>query len=219
VFRRSDEYNADLVSGAEEQLLATRLVNMWSADTHFALDQLERLNASDSSGMFLGRLDLQRVGLFGHSLGGATTLQFCHDDPRCKAGIDVDGAPLGSVIAEGVKQPFLFLMGDHQFEPDSETRPILANIRSIYNRIPADHRFWIHLHGANHFLFSDDGAMLKSPPVMRGLRALGIVGLDGRRQIAVTEHYISTFFDAYLKGAPASALKSQEGFPEVEYVH
>jgi hypothetical protein len=37
---------------------------------------------------------------------------------------------------------------------------------------------------------------------MRALRTLGIMRLDGRRQIAVTAHYISTFFDVYLKGAP-----------------
>ena len=82
----------------------------------FALDQLERLNTSDPSGRFLGRLDMQRVGVFGHSLGGATALQFCHDDSRCKAGIDVDGAPLGNVIAEGVTQPFMFLLSDHSGE-------------------------------------------------------------------------------------------------------
>jgi len=37
-------------------------------------------------------------------------------------------------------------------------------------------------------------------------------------QIAVTTHYISTFFDVYLKGASASELKSQPEYPEIEYV-
>ena len=46
----------------------------------------------------------------------------------------------------------------------------------------------------------------------------GIVRLDGRRQVAVTAHYIGTFFDVYLKGAPASELQSQPGYPEVEYI-
>ena len=36
----------------------------------FALDRLERLNASDPSGRFTGRLDMDRVGVLGHSLGG-----------------------------------------------------------------------------------------------------------------------------------------------------
>ena len=58
----------------------------------------------------------------------------------------------------------------------------------------------ITIRGAGHYMFSDDGAMLKSPLVMRVMRSLGIVHLDGRRQVAVTEYYISAFFDVYLKG-------------------
>jgi hypothetical protein len=66
-------------------------------------------------------------------------------------------------------------------------------------------------------LFSDDGAMLKSPLAMRVIWTLGIVRLDGRRQLAVTRHYISTFLDVYLKGALASELRTQPGYPEIEY--
>jgi predicted dienelactone hydrolase len=219
VIARAPQNNADLVSGSRQEHLANKLVQAWSADMGFALDQLERLNTSDPSGPFLGRLDMQRVGVFGHSLGGATALQFCHDDSRCKAGIDVDGAPLGSVIGEGVTQPFMFLLSDHESEPDAETRPVKANIHSIYDRLPSDRRLLIMIRGASHYMFSDDGAMLKSPLVMRVMRTLGIVRLDGRRQVAVTAHYISTFFDVYLQGAPASKLQNQPEYPEIEYVH
>src|SRR5438445_11803055 len=113
VIARSPKNNAELVSGQEKVDLANKLVQAWSSDMGFAVDQLERLNASDVSGRFLGRLEMQRLGVFGHSLGGAEALQFCHDDSRCKAGIDVDGAPFGSVVREGFSQPFMFLMSDH----------------------------------------------------------------------------------------------------------
>jgi predicted dienelactone hydrolase len=223
VIARAPENNADLVSGSEQEHLANKLVQAWSTDMGFALDQLERLNASDPSGRFLGRLDMQRVGVFGHSLGGATALQFCHDVSRCKAGIDVDGAPLGNVIAEGVTQPFMFLLSDHRGESaDAQTpeaiRQAGANIHSIYDRLPSDRRLMVMIRGAGHYTFSDNGAMLKSPLVMRVLHTLGFVRLDGRRQIAVTAHYISTFFDVYLQGAPTSKLQSQPEYPEVEYV-
>jgi predicted dienelactone hydrolase len=170
----------------------------------------------------VGRLDVLRVGMFGHSLGGSTALLFCHDDSRCKAGINVDGAPLGNVIAEGVTQPFMFLLSDHSGETtDAETpeaiRQAGANIRSIYDRLPSDRRLEIVIQGANHYMFSD-GAMLKSPLVMRALRTLGIIRLDGRRQVAMTARCISTFFDVYLKGAPASELKSLAEYPEIEIV-
>lgn len=219
VIARAPQNDADLVSGPQQEHLASKLVQAWSADMGFALDQLERLNKSDPSGRFLGRLDLQRVGVFGHSLGGATALQFCHDDSRCKAGIDVDGAPLGSIVGEGVTQPFMFLLSDHKNEPDAETRQVEANIRSIYDRLPSNRRLQIMIPGASHFRFSDDGAILKSPFVMRVLQILGIVHLDGHRQVAVTAHYIGTFFDVYLQGAPASKLQRQPEYPEIEYIH
>jgi predicted dienelactone hydrolase len=218
VITRASQNNADLVSGPQQEKLATKLVQAWTSDLGLALDQLARLNASDPSGKFQGRLDLQRVGVFGHSLGGATALQFCHDDARCKAGVDVDGAPLGNVIGQGVTQPFLFLLSDHQSESAAEIRQVQANIRSIYDRLPRDRRLQITIRGASHFRFSDDGAMLKIPMVMGALRTLGIVRLDGRRQIAVTAHCLSTFFDVYLKGAPASNLRNQPECPEIAYV-
>src|SRR6202030_1415287 len=73
---RAPQNNADLVEGPAQEQLAVKLVEAWSADMSFALDQLERLDASDPAGKFSGRLDLDRVGVFGHSLGGATALQF-----------------------------------------------------------------------------------------------------------------------------------------------
>jgi predicted dienelactone hydrolase len=70
------------------------------ADTAFVLDRLGRLNAGNPPGKFTDRLDLTQVGVFGHSLGGATAAQFCHDDPRCKAGIDIDGAPAAAAFSQ-----------------------------------------------------------------------------------------------------------------------
>jgi len=223
VIVRAPQNNADLVNGPAQEQLANKLLQAWSADMGFALGQIERLNASDPSGRFQGRLDMQRVGVFGHSLGGATALQFCHDDSRCKAGIDVDGAPLGSVVADGATQPFMFLLSDHKGESDAgqpeAIRQAEVNIHSIYDRLPSDRRLMITIRGAGHYMFSDDGAMLKSPFVMRVLRTVGVVRLDGRRQVALTAHYISTFFDVYLKGAAASELRSRAEYPEIEYIH
>jgi len=117
----------------------------------------------------------------------------------------------------------MFLLSDHRGESDAgqpaAIRRAGANIHSIYDRLPNDRRLMIMIRGASHYLFSDNGAMLKSPLVMRGLRTVSVVRLDGRRQVALTAHYISAFFDVYLKGAPPSELKSRPEYPEIEYVH
>lgn len=213
VIRRTPQNNLDLLGGDSQAQMAVKLARAWSADTSFALDELAHLNDSDPSGRFTGRLDLQHVGVFGHSLGGATALEFCHDDLRCKAGIDIDGLPLGAVIKDGVTQPFLFLLSDHSREPESESSPVMSNFRSIYNRLPGDRRLWITIRGADHYGFSDD---TKNQVVMFILRTVGH-RITGRRQIAISEHFIDTFFDVYLKGAPLSELQNGAAYPEVEY--
>ena len=218
VMERSPENNLDLVDGEELVDLATKLTNTWSADMGFALDQLERLNGSDPSGKFTGRLDMQHVGAFGHSIGGAQALQFCHDNSRCKASIDVDGLPFGSVVREGLSQPVMFLLSDHSGESGSESREAAANFGALFNRLPSDRWTELIIRGANHFMFSDD-AILRSPPLMRVLRIANVVKIDGARQVAVAEHFIRTFFDVHLKGAPASELRAQAEYPEVQFLH
>src|SRR6266481_2493280 len=185
VMRRKSENNPELCEGQEQAQLArcvNRVMTAWIADIGFVLDRLERMNASDASGKFTGRLDMSRVGVFGHSFGGATAAQFCHDDSRCKAGIDLDGQPFGSVIQEGLHQPFLILLSDHGRESDPEGAQIMANIQSIYDRLPPDGRLLIAIRGANHFTFSDDGGLMKSGVVRAVLRMLGMLAIDGRRQ-------------------------------------
>lgn len=211
---RTAQNNVDLFSGDQQKQLGIKLVQAWSSDISFALDQLKQLNASDPSNRFTGRLNLERIGVFGHSLGGATALQFCHDDTRCIAGADVDGAPLGSVVTDGVKQPFLFLVSDHSREPQAETAPVMADLHAIYDRLPADRRLWIGLRGAGHFGFAD----LTVLP-MEIVHLLHIVPMRDKRQVEIARDCLRTFFDVYLKGAPASELESLARYQEVEYSH
>ena len=210
VFTRTPENNPEIASSDR----IDKIFAAWTADIGFVLDRLEQLNAS---GKFAGRLDLTRVGVFGHSFGGAQALQFCRDDSRCKAGIDIDGAPIGSVIKTGVQTPFMFLLSDHgDFSSAAEDRQIMVNIQSIYDRLPPDGRLRIMIRGANHFTFSDDGALVKSRLVRGLLRMFGKLGIDGRRQLAVTAYCVRTFFDAYLENGKASRLNlSSPQYPEI----
>ncbi len=215
---RTPENNPELYEGQPGAGRLNKLLSAWTADIGFVLDRLERLNVSDPSGKFTGRLDMTRVGIFGHSFGGAQAAQFCSQDSRCKAGIDVDGRPLGSVVRVGLHQPFMFLLSDHG-SSDPESRQIEADIQSIYDRLPADGRLRITIRGANHFTFTDDGALLKSH-VMRGvLRLFGKLGIDGRRQLEVTTYCVRNFFDAYLKGQNVSQLDiSSPLYPEIQVI-
>ncbi len=93
----------------------------------------------------------------------------------------------------------------------------MADIQSIYDHLPANGRFLVKIRGANHFTFSDDGAILKSQIVRGLLRVFGQLGINGRRQIAVTTYCVHSFFDAYLKDASVSRPRiSSPLYPEIE---
>jgi predicted dienelactone hydrolase len=220
VMRRTPENNPELCAEkeqAQQDVCMEKLLKAWTADIGYVLDRLERLNSSDASGKFAGRLDMARVGVFGHSLGGATAAQFCSQDSRCKAGIDVDGSLHGSVVQAGIHKPFMFLLSDWGTPSDSVSRQILDNIRSVYDRLPADRRLHLAIRGANHFTFSDDGALMKSRVVRRVLRLFGNLAIEGPRQLEVTSYCLHSFFDAYLKEAGVSRLAiSSPRYPEIQ---
>jgi hypothetical protein len=211
----SNAYNVENANGNLADPVIGKLLAMWTSDAAFIVGQLQRLN-DESSGKFAGRLDMQHLGMFGHSFGGATALQFCHEDARCQAALDLDGIPFGSVVREGLAKPGMFLLSDHSREmADPASHQILAAIQSIYDRLPHG-RWYVVIRTANHFSFSDQ-ILLNSPAAISLLRLRGLGGLSGRRGLAISADYVHTFFDVYLKGTPAASLTSLPGnYPEVQ---
>jgi predicted dienelactone hydrolase len=213
---RNTQSDFDSMPYAVAEKAATQAMGVWVEDVKFVLQRLKELNLNDPSGRFIGRLDLQRVGIVGHSLGGATAAQFCHDDPRCKAGIDIDGIPFGTVVQESLHQPFFFILSDHRKELRPEAPIVAGKMESIYRKLPADTRWQVMIDGANHFSFSDQ-MFTKSPVMMLALQTIGVTGtLEKRRGIEIADSCVRTFFDVYLKGALTGQLRNLASqYPEV----
>jgi dienelactone hydrolase len=81
-----------------------------AADLAFLADRLSDLGGDD---MFAGRLDLHRLAAAGHSFGGAASLQWCRDDPRCTAAVNLDGALWSEVGRLGLPRPVLQVLAPH----------------------------------------------------------------------------------------------------------
>jgi dienelactone hydrolase len=58
-------------------------------------------------------IDLDRLGAFGHSLGGNAALEFCRTDERCRAAVNLDGANWTEVGRAGLPKPALILACEH----------------------------------------------------------------------------------------------------------
>ncbi|MGZ8541179.1 MAG: hypothetical protein ACXWV6_11060, partial [Chitinophagaceae bacterium] len=63
------------------------ILNTWIEDTIYALDHLSELNEADP--VLAGAFDLDHVGAFGHSFGGATAANVSLVDDRVLASINM----------------------------------------------------------------------------------------------------------------------------------
>jgi len=217
VMERNAQSDFDSMPYAAAEKAATQAMSAWVMDVKFVLDRLMKLNLDDPTGRFKGRLNMEKIGVVGHSLGGATAAQFCHDDARCKAGIDIDGIPFGSVVQESLHQPFFFILSDHRRERGSEPRIVEGKMMSIYRKLPPDKRWQVMIEGANHFTFSDQ-MFTKIPVLITALRTIGVFGsLEKRRGLAIADDCVHSFFDMYLKNASADQLKALPvRYPEIQ---
>lgn len=202
----------DAASPAASRRLLNHLIEIWSGDDTFLMDQVATLNRSDPARRFSGRMNLQAIGVLGHSFGGATAAQVCAHDARCKAGVDLDGYPYGDVVQRGLRQPFMFIWSEPPDPHDAAWQQAVSDTRTIYERLP--HGYQLTLTGARHFNFADFAVLYA--PIIKLSDGLGQI--DGRRGLAITTTYVAAFFDRYLKGEPAPILDGPAPtFPEVQF--
>lgn len=67
-----------------------QFINIRKEDVLFLLDELEVLNSKDE--FVMDRLDLNRIGIIGHSFGGAAVFKAASEDTRIKAVVMLDGS-------------------------------------------------------------------------------------------------------------------------------
>lgn len=177
------------------EVLSDVLLPVRVADTRFVLNRLTDIatGTATTETVDLARsLDPTRVGMFGHSLGGSTTAQAMHDDPRIRAGVNLDGPLLGSVIADGLDRPLLMLGNDNPRWLNRENwEPFWPSNSGV--KIP------LRLSGTEHMSFNDVGLILPQLTTAGLLPATtteSIVGnADPGRSIDLQRTYLRAYFD------------------------
>lgn len=160
-------------------------------DVRFLIDQLEE------GRLLPGRLDLERVAVIGHSFGGATAALALSQDPRVRAGANLDGMPYGGVERARLDRPFLVIESDHAVTRHpalygSRVRGLLAGSRTPGARF--------EILGTNHYSFTD-AELFFAPPARPLLRKVFGGRLPTRAALKTAADLVDGFLRDSLDGA------------------
>lgn len=179
-------------------------------DLSFVLGELARLDVEDP--VLAGRVDLERAGSFGVSLGSYVTAEACRRDERLKACLVADSGHTREVAGEGLRQPVMVMSrSEASFLrereraggwPDEEIRHTLEDQEALFARSAGD-AYYLEVDAMFHVNWTD--APVLSPLV----RWTGLAGpIDPYRGFALVNAYTVAFFDRYLKGAQQTLLQA-----------
>jgi len=171
-------------------------VEVWVDDVLFIMNTLEKMNNGVIKSQFERKMALEKgVGLFGHSYGGVTSILSCCLDERFKCGINMDGGMFGGMKKKyKYKQPSMYMLSD--------SYPIMN--KYFYN-INDDDSYYVIVKNSKHLDYSDYTYIMKS----WFSKLIGVFGkIDGRQMIKITNDYVLSFFDKYIRGIDSPLLEN-----------
>ena len=233
---------------------AEPITQIMADDDKFVLDKLGEMNAGgmdSASNTFnlKGKLNLDKVGVIGHSVGGAVAYNMAINDHRVKAAINLDGAVYILPKHTGAIAPFLMLANDKyhvqaianreslmkKYDSSRESQQEMLDVygskkayEAQYNKVQqysAGLADVLKASGNLYTIAGSDHMKFTDIGLFIGIKwlreLLQISGkTDPARCLAITQSLTVTFFDQYLKGQPADALTSLlKTYPELKKVN
>jgi dienelactone hydrolase len=179
-----------------------------AADVSFVVDELTGPHPKWRGAALIDRT---RIGMAGHSVGGASAINTMVTDPRIRAGIDIDGTTSDPLLAPGLHRPFLFLGRANMYTPGTG------------NESDSWDRDWAQLHGGKRWLvvagmahpsFTDIGLVGEQLGLDFGADTPAARGAD------ITRTYVRAFFDLHLRHVHRPLLdRPSPRYPEVAFAH
>ncbi|MFE4634455.1 alpha/beta hydrolase family protein [Streptomyces sp. NPDC056773] len=158
------------------------------------------------------RADPGRIGVVGHSMGGAAAAELLRVDERFAVGVNLDGALFGSPVADvGLDRPYLLLTALEEHD--------------TWRRWREHQRDWgrqLRASGTGHLTFTDlphfagPGGLAESWPADLYAELLGTLAPDRSTELIRT--YTRLCLDQFLKGRPSPLLDSPSArYPEIDF--
>ena len=217
-------------------------------DDEFVITKLGQLNQGDPAPAFKGKLNLDAIGVIGHSVGGAVAYNLAINDRKIKAAINLDGVVYITPKDPRQIAPFLMLANNKYHVQAIERRECLMEkfdsspegqqrMRDMYGSKKAYDAAYelaqqniqglaevLKASGNLYTIEGSDHMKFTEVGLFIGDRRLReLLQIGGRtiplRCLVITQAVTAAFFDRYLKGDSADAVSSLVSkYPELKKV-
>ena len=181
---------------------AAGITNRWSKDISTIIDELSK---GEIFTFLENHTNTSKIGVFGHSQGGAAAGQVLINDSRVKAGINIDGVQWGKMIDTTMTKPFMLISSDwDNNHPDFNTH--------VFHKGSLSDFFEAKVLNSGHSNFMDI-------PLMVNLNLINEAGtINPKKAQKITAEIISEFFDRYLNDKSSDLLKLTSKYLELELI-
>ncbi|MFD2083477.1 alpha/beta hydrolase family protein [Actinopolymorpha cephalotaxi] len=188
----------------ETDLDPQQVIRGRATDVSFVLDELL---GPHPVWRYARLVDPARIGMAGHSIGGASGGTTAVRDSRVRAVVNLDGTQFDPLPESGLEVPFMFVGTEDGHSPGGDD----TTWDRDWQRLTGWKR-WITVAGTVHASFTDYGTLADQLGLDLGQT------IDGDRAVLVTNTYVGAFFDQHLRGRNRPLLDGpSRSYPEVRF--
>ena len=202
---KSDVTNAEKLAKINQlyqtDFPASSDMDYWAQDIRLALQYIFNWNQG-ADHKFYRRLNIKKVGGFGHSYGGSAMVHSLVINKNLKAAINLDGWQFGiQVPGRRMKKPTLYVRGGYE-NPDALNTAIYSNAGKHFSQIKVVDTQ--HPNFSDLPLFEVPAHIFKVGPI------------SGHRNHQVMCEIVRSYFDFHLKKDKKAWRALEENFPEAQ---